>query len=135
MVVISKRQGITRNRSICYGNLKLWLCIRVSQYESNFCLFNVFIIIQAHSCAVFIIIHAHLCANFLALRCDKTLQDREPIFAVRFLCPSFQNITWHLTVPLKNILFLNYCTSKIYFKTCKNAQRHKKLRRKNEGQI
>ena len=51
--------------------------------------------------------------NFLALRHDYTTQVREPILAVKFLCPSLQNTI--LQNPLKIVLFLNYYASKIHF--------------------
>ena len=73
----------------------------MSQYVPNFRLFNVFIIREAHLfpkvlkqanfrwCLQNSQAEIELCANFLALRCDKTIRySRDPIFAVRFLCPS-----------------------------------------------
>ena len=36
-----------------------------------------------------------ICEKFLALRCDKTIQDRERIFAVSFLCYTVED---HVTV-------------------------------------
>ena len=60
------------------------------------------------------------------------------VFAVRFLCPSSSKRKF--TVPPKNILFLNYCTSKIlifyFFCTCaKNGQSHKKCSSKARYEI
>ena len=73
-----------------------------------------------------------LCTNFLALHCDKTITYRQPICAVRFLCPSSSK--HNFTVPLKIILFLNYCTFKIFIMTflqiCQNAERYNKLKTK-----
>ena len=66
---------------------------------------------------------------FLAFHCDKTMQYREPIFAISFLCQS--SLIHNITVPLKNILFLNYKTSSILIFTfllmCQKRIKKKKL--------
>ena len=63
------------------------------------------------------------CANFLALRSDKTKQDREQFFAVRFVCPSSSK--HNFTVPLKKVLFLNF-TPILYIFFANMSKRHLK---------
>ena len=57
------------------------------------------------------------CANFLALRCDKTIQGRAPIFCRRLQCPSSSkhNFIKQMFNYYKS-LFLLFC------KCAKNAQ-------------
>ena len=67
-----------------------------------------------------------MCEFVSSGRSDKTLQDREPIFSVRFLCSSSSK--HNFTVRLKKVLFLNYYISKIliitFCKCAKNTKTH-----------
>ena len=101
-----------------HPNSLVCLNIRMSQHVEIFIFFNVFIIRQAHlppkvlKQTYFRIslqnsrAEIELCENILALRCDKTIKDRELIFVVRFLSPSSSKHKF--TIPIKNILVLNY---------------------------
>ena len=82
-----------------------------------------------------------LCANFLALRCDKTIRySRDPIFAVRFLCPSsskykfIESLKKHTVVEL-----LHLQNTYFYFfanvpKMSKDNKRSKHNSKKRESQ-
>ena len=111
---------------------------RVSQSVSNFRFFNIFIIMHAHwrpktpKTSKFSRILAKIatkiewCANFLRCTVSKLFKIKCQFFAVRFLCPSSAKHKY--TVPLKNLLFLNYYTSKslflLFWKCVKNAPKH-----------
>ena len=116
----------------------------MSQYVSNVRFFNVFTIRQAKLRSI-VPKQANFrrslenrelkCADFLAFHCDKTMQYREPIFAISFLCQS----SWihNITVPLKNILFLNYKTSSIliftFFADVPKTHKEKKIETKGQN--
>ena len=72
-------------------------------------------------------------AKFLALRCDKIIKDRDPIFCSKVPSSSKHNFT----VYLENMLFLKYCTDQIFILLFANVPKMSKDLKnlKNKGHL